>query len=58
MNPYRGVENNFYCGKIERWATSRDTSVRANLIYAYTPHGIKRARTMLGLFQGTGEAKL
>jgi hypothetical protein len=58
VNPYRGVENNFYCGKIKEAAALRDTSVTANLIYGYTPHGIKRARTLLGLFQGTGEAML
>lgn len=58
MNRYRGVENNIYCGKIEEGATPRDTSVTGDLIYGYTPHGIKTARTLLGLYQGTGEAML
>lgn len=58
MNPYGSVVNNVYCGKIEGGATPRDKSVMVNLIYGYTPHGIKRARTLLGLSQGTGEAVL
>jgi len=58
MNHYRSVVNNFYCGKIEGGATPGDTSVTANLTYGYTPHGIKMARTLFWLFQGTGEAML
>ena len=58
MNHCRSVVNNVYCGKIEGGATPRDISVTENLTYGYAPHGIKMARTLLGLFQGTGEAML
>ena len=36
----------------------RETECNGNLSTGYTPRGIKMARTLFGLFQGTGEAML
>jgi hypothetical protein len=58
VNRHRSVENNFYCVKIKRGATLRDKSVRRNLTSAYTAHGIKTARPLFWLYQGTGEPEL
>jgi hypothetical protein len=55
MNPYRHVENNFYCVKIEGESDpERETANlwqerSGNLITGYAAHGIERARPISGL---------
>jgi|LakMenEpi03Aug12_release.lakeMendotaPanAssembly.Ray.scaffolds.fasta_scaffold1469909_1 hypothetical protein len=55
VNPYRHVENNFYCVKIEGESDpERETANlwqerSGNLITGYTAHGIERARPISGL---------
>jgi len=49
VNPYRRVENNFYCAKIKGERDPKRQSVAENLFTGYTAHGIKRARPITRL---------
>lgn len=53
---HRGrVENNFYCVKIKGESDPARLQCSGNLLTGCTAHGIKRARPISGLNNGTGE---
>lgn len=51
----RRVENNFYYVKIKGESDPARQSVADTLLTGYTAYGIKRARPISGLNNGTGE---
>jgi len=53
----RRVENNFYYVKIKGESDPARQSVADNLLTGYTAYGIKRARPISRLNNGTGEPR-
>ena len=53
----RRVENNIYYVKTKGESDPARQSVADNLLTGYTAYGIKRARPISGLNNGTGEPK-
>jgi len=53
----RRIENNFYYVKIKGESDPARQSIADNLLTGCTAYGIKRARPISGLNNGTGEPK-